>query len=70
MEKRRIPREWMERALYSPKLREQDPVDPDLEHRLVEIPEFEGRVLRVVVNVAVAPPRVITVHFDRRRSLK
>lgn len=65
--KRRILTDWMERALTTPELIEADPIDADLEHRLTRIAEFENRVLRVVVNVTVTPPRVVTVFFDRRR---
>ncbi|MFO8056868.1 MAG: DUF4258 domain-containing protein [bacterium] len=68
MEKRRISREWLEHALLQPEWIEPDPVDPALEHRLSAIEEFEGRVLRVIVNVNADPPRVITVYFDRRRK--
>jgi hypothetical protein len=66
--KRQIPREWMENALFRPQWTEPDSVDPELEHRLAVIPEFQGRILRVVVNVIALPPRVVTVHFDRRRK--
>ncbi|HUT51797.1 MAG TPA: DUF4258 domain-containing protein [bacterium] len=68
LEKRRIPREWMERVLSSPESSEPDSIDPELEHRLAPIEEFEGRILRVIVNTAAVPPRVITVYFDRRRK--
>jgi len=65
--KRQILIGWMERTLEAPDLIERDPIDADLEHRFMRIAEFENRVLRVVVNVAVTPPRVVTVFFDRRR---
>jgi hypothetical protein len=68
LEKRRIPREWMERVLFSPEWTEPDSLAAGLEHRLAPIGEFQGRILRVIVNVAVDPPRVITVYFDRRRK--
>jgi hypothetical protein len=57
----------MERALTTPDLIEADPIDADLEHRLTSIAEFENRVLRVVVNVKVTPPPVVTASFDRQR---
>ncbi len=50
LEKRRIQTAWLEQALTAPELAEADPVDPDLEHRLARIPDFGGRVLRVIVN--------------------
>ena len=33
-------------------------------------PEFGGRVLRVTVNTAVEPNRVVSVFFDRRMKGK
>jgi hypothetical protein len=65
--KRGILPDWMERALTTPDLIEAHPIDVDLEHRLTSIAEFENRVLRVVVNVKVTPPPVVTASFDRQR---
>lgn len=39
LEKRQIALAWIERAVNAPEATEADPVDPDLEHRLVRIPE-------------------------------
>ena len=50
---REIPVEWLERVLNEPVLREADPDNASLERRYRPIPEFEGRVLRVVVNATV-----------------
>ena len=69
MEKRRIPLEWMERTIAAPEWTEQDLVEEDLEHRLARIPEFVGHVLRVIVNIKVKPLRIVTVYFDRRRTI-
>ncbi|HCX32801.1 MAG TPA: hypothetical protein DHV08_04120 [Rhodocyclaceae bacterium] len=69
VEKRRIQLEWVERAMKAPERVEPDRVDTALEHRLARIAEFDNRVLRVVVNRNVAPARIITVFFDRRRTL-
>ena len=44
-------------------------MDPQLEHRLARIPEFNNRVLRVVVNNQKTPLHIVTVFFDRRRTL-
>ena len=65
MAERGISIEWMERTLFQPEL-----VLPDTENNVVEryfrkIPEFGGRVLRVVVNTKVEPVRVVSVFFDR-----
>lgn len=69
LEKRQIPLAWMERSLAQPEVIEADPIDPDLEHRLARIPEFGHRVLRVIVNSKKTPPVVVTVFFDRRRTI-
>ena len=69
LEKRQIPLAWMERALGSPEEIEADREDPDLEHRLARIPEHGNRVLRVIVNGKKTPPLVVTVFFDRRRTI-
>jgi hypothetical protein len=60
-----IRMEWLERALAQPRKVELDTIDPELEHRLVRIDEYGGRVLRVIVNKVRNPIRVITVYFDR-----
>jgi len=57
--------QWLEQALEAPHLIEPDPVDAELEHRLLRIDQFGGRVLRVVLNKTVDPLRIITVFFDR-----
>ena len=62
---REIPVEWLERVLNSPQRIEPDPDDTELEHSLGRIPEFDNRVLRVVVNKTVRPVVVVTVYFDR-----
>jgi hypothetical protein len=63
---REIPLEWLERALNEPLLCALDPDDVSLERRYRPIPEYEGRVLRVVVNPSVEPVRVVSVFFDRK----
>ncbi|EIC31038.1 MULTISPECIES: DUF4258 domain-containing protein [Methylomicrobium] len=63
--RRNIRLEWLERVLERPQLIEADALDAELEHRLGKIDEFEGWVLRVIVNPHVEPVRVITVFFDR-----
>jgi hypothetical protein len=62
---RNIPIEWLERALREPELKLPDPTDTTLERRYRKIPEYDSRVLRVVVNTTVAPERVVSVYFDR-----
>ena len=67
--KRRIPVSWVENALMNPEACEADPIDPELEHRLSRVKEFGDRVIRVIVNTHKEPPHVVTVFFDRRRSI-
>ena len=69
LEKRRIPLAWMDRAFNTPEATETDPMDPRLEHRLARIPEWGNRILRVIVNGKTTPPRIVTVFFDRRRTI-
>ena len=57
--------EWLEQAMVAPHRVEQDRIDPSLVHYLFRVDEFDGRVLRVVLNENVKPPRIITVFFDR-----
>jgi hypothetical protein len=69
LEKRQVLLVWVERTLTAPEATEVDPVDPELEHRLARISEFGNRVLRVIVNGKRKPPHVVTVFFDRRRTI-
>ena len=70
LEEREIPMEWMERTLSAPELVMPDPDDATVERRFRRIPEFGGRVLRVAVNTAVEPLRVVSVFFDRKMKGK
>ncbi|HVB01302.1 MAG TPA: DUF4258 domain-containing protein [Acidimicrobiales bacterium] len=69
LEKRQILTAWLEQALNRPEVTESDPVDPKVEHRLARIAQFGDRVLRVIVDVNRTPPHVVTVFFDRRRTI-
>lgn len=62
---RAIPLSWVERVLDVPEKTEPDKDDPQLLHHLAKISEHGNRVLRVVFNNQVSPPRVVTVYFDR-----
>jgi len=68
--KRGIDPEWIGRALSGPERVEQHASDPALRHALARIPERGDRVLRVVYNWDVNPPRVVTAYFDRRQRGK
>ena len=65
LEERDIPVAWLEHVLEYPQRIEPDPNDAELEHRLCRIHEHGDRVLRVVLNKTVRPPRVVTLYFDR-----
>jgi hypothetical protein len=70
LKEREIPVEFLERALAEPELILDDNDDPELEHRLRRIEEYDNRVLRVIYNKTVDPAAVITVYFDRRMKGK
>ena len=63
--RRAIDSAWISLAITSPTRSEKDPIDPSLTHHLRRIPDFGNRVLRVIFDANVVPPRVITVYFDR-----
>jgi hypothetical protein len=65
---RKIPDEWVWRAISSPDNKETG-VDGNT-HYIKAIEEHGYRILRVVVNSDVKPNRVITVFFDRRLKRK
>lgn len=67
LEERAIAIEWMERALTNPEETAPDPNDDTIQRFYRAIPEFGGRVLRVVVNTTVNPWRVVSVFFDRNK---
>lgn len=68
--RRGIDPEWVGRVLSAPERVEQHASDPALRHALARIAERGDRVLRVVYNASVNPPRVVTAYFDRRQRGK
>ena len=62
---REIETTWVVRVLSKPERTEADRSDPALTHALGRIAERDNRVLRVVYNASVTPPRIVTVYFDR-----
>ena len=66
LQEREIPIEFMESVLQNPQLSIPDENDPELEHLLAKIPEFGGRVLRIIINKKVDPVRIVTVYYDRK----
>ena len=61
---RRLDFEWIRLTMESPQLIEN--AADGTRHFLARLPEHEGRVLRVVVNLQVDPPLVVTAFLDRR----
>ncbi len=61
---------WVVRVLAKPDRTEADRSDAALTHALGRIAERDGRILRVVYNGLVNPPRIVTVYFDRRQRGK
>ena len=67
LHEREIRTEWLERVLNTPQQVEPDALEAELEHRLGRIPEYDDRVLRVILKPSAKPARVITAYFDRAR---
>jgi len=61
--RREIEFDWVVRCLDDPD--HVVKVSPNSWHFLKRIPEFGNRVLKVVVNPATHPPKIVTLHFDR-----
>jgi hypothetical protein len=64
LQERNIPVDWVWRTIEFP-----DRVFEESDgntHYVKVIWEYEGRILRVVVNQNVNPDRVVTLFFDRR----
>jgi len=55
MSERNISAIWIEQVLSAPMQVIADRVDPELNHALGRISEYNDRVLRVVYNVRVTP---------------
>jgi hypothetical protein len=66
LKKRQIHIAWMGQALTMSEMSDADPGDADLERRFAG---FDLRVLRVVVNARKRPIHVVTMCFDRRRTI-
>ena len=64
LRERGISEEWMHTTLNSAESEETD--EEGNIHYIRAIPEYEGRVLHVVVNPNTDPHKVVTLFFDRR----
>lgn len=69
LEKRQISSAFIELALLSPDDRRPDPSDPGLTRSFKTIPEFGGRILRVVHRPSEHGIFVVTAHWDRGARL-
>ena len=67
---REIAITWVMRVLAEPEWIESDRPDPALRHVLGQIAERDDRVLRVLYNALVDPPRIVTAYLDRRQRGK
>jgi hypothetical protein len=67
---RQIEMGWIGRVLENPDRTEPGKADPSLTHAFGRIPERGDRVLRVVYNAGVDPPRIVTAYFDRGQKGK
>jgi hypothetical protein len=63
LKERGIKREWADRATRDPDRTEEH--DDGTRHYIKQIPEFDSRWLRVVVNITSTPEKRVTVFFDR-----
>jgi hypothetical protein len=64
MRERLIQEDWVASTVQNPDKTELKRNDE--KHYVKQIPQNQGKFLRVIVNPSVMPPRVITVFFDRR----
>ena len=64
LDERGISLGWVEQAIGTPDRVEDKP--DGTRHFMKRIAEYDGRWLRVIVNVRVTPERAVTAFFDRR----
>ncbi len=68
LKEREIPLEWVELTFNYPDLTEDRP--DGTRHYLKQIPAYEYRWLRLVMNIDADAPTCVTLFFDRRLSKK
>jgi hypothetical protein len=68
LNERGIKLEWADRTVQEPDKIEDH--DDGARHFIKQIPEFENRWLRVIVNVTAIPEKCVTAFFDRRLRRK
>jgi hypothetical protein len=65
MSEHRIDPAWVKITVRQPLRSEAELNGPALERRFREIPEFDGRILRVVCSETNMTIRIVTAPFDR-----
>jgi hypothetical protein len=68
LNERGIKLEWADRTVEEPDKTEDH--DDGTRHFIKQIPEFENRWFRVIVNTMAMPEKRITAFFDRRLRRK
>ena len=63
---RDLEKSWVERTVYQPEWRTNEPRDSSAERRYRSVPERDGRVLRVICVENAIEIRIISVFLDRR----
>lgn len=61
---RKIKDEWVKRVVDDPDW--ENKTNDGTVHYFKKIPEYESRVLHVILNPSSSPHRVITAFFDRK----
>lgn len=61
---RSIKQEWISQTIETPDVKKE--YDDGTRHYIRQIPEYDNRWLRVIVNVSVMPAVLVTAFFDRR----
>ncbi len=64
LRERDIPEAWVKMAIDEPEKREAK--EDGTIHYIRSFAEHDGRYLRVVVDPAVQPQKIVTLFFDRR----
>ena len=63
-----IDLKWVAYVIAEPAVAYPDPRDGTLTHFLRKIPENGDHALRIVIDSAQLPPRVISLFFDRKAT--
>jgi len=68
LREREIREDWVELTVAEPERKESK--EDGTVHFIRAVPDRGGRFLRVIVNLAIDPPTIVTVFFDRRLGRK